>query len=167
VVVIVCFLLQLVRLAALNCPWVEPGQSVFSEKNMKRRDKVRGAVGSIPADTDEDGNGDGGDDDDGDDDDDDDDDDDEDPLPQRDKDLTKEGTGRVALYRATGLVHCYTLECNYNEGTTTNAIPAIRVCGVCSRLLLTARDARRLYAPPGVCCATSAGIDDVCSAHGP
>jgi hypothetical protein len=40
---------------------------------------------------------------------------------QRDRDLSKEGAGRVALYRATGLTHLYTLECNYNEGTRVTA----------------------------------------------
>lgn len=34
----------------------------------------------------------------------------------------KEGAGRVALYKATGLVHCYTLECNYNSGKYRNIL---------------------------------------------
>eukprot|EP00736_Rhodelphis_marinus_P007140 Rmarinus@m.3740 len=32
----------------------------------------------------------------------------------------KEGSGRVALYHATGLKHCYTMECNYNTGRVVN-----------------------------------------------
>eukprot|EP01017_Pseudomicrothorax_dubius_P040566 TRINITY_DN6363_c0_g1_i3.p1 TRINITY_DN6363_c0_g1~~TRINITY_DN6363_c0_g1_i3.p1 ORF type:complete len:621 (+),score=109.23 TRINITY_DN6363_c0_g1_i3:58-1920(+) len=34
--------------------------------------------------------------------------------------LSKEGSGRVALYKATNLNLFYTLECNYNMGRTTN-----------------------------------------------
>ncbi len=34
----------------------------------------------------------------------------------------KDGAGRVALYKATGLVNCYTLECNYNSGKIRNVL---------------------------------------------
>jgi Predicted carboxypeptidase len=34
----------------------------------------------------------------------------------------KDGAGRVALYKATGLVNCYTLECNYNSGKIRNIL---------------------------------------------
>ncbi|CAD8121016.1 unnamed protein product [Paramecium sonneborni] len=36
--------------------------------------------------------------------------------------LSKEGSGRVALYKACGIIHSYTLECNYNIGKITNFI---------------------------------------------
>ncbi|XP_075939638.1 cytosolic carboxypeptidase-like protein 5 isoform X2 [Anarhichas minor] len=36
---------------------------------------------------------------------------------------SKEGSGRVAIHKATGLLHSYTLECNYNTGKTMNTIP--------------------------------------------
>uniref|UniRef100_H3CWD9 Cytosolic carboxypeptidase-like protein 5 n=1 Tax=Tetraodon nigroviridis TaxID=99883 RepID=H3CWD9_TETNG len=36
---------------------------------------------------------------------------------------SKEGSGRVAIHKAIGLLHSYTLECNYNTGKTMNAIP--------------------------------------------
>ena len=42
---------------------------------------------------------------------------------KRDNGLTKDGSGRVGVYKATGCSHCYTLECNYNEGLATNFIP--------------------------------------------
>eukprot|EP00051_Salpingoeca_urceolata_P024178 m.422310 g.422310 ORF g.422310 m.422310 type:complete len:516 (+) comp20198_c4_seq18:1066-2613(+) len=35
---------------------------------------------------------------------------------------SKEGSGRVATYMATGIVHCYTLECNYNTGRRMNQL---------------------------------------------
>lgn len=38
--------------------------------------------------------------------------------------LSKEGSGRVAIYKATGLIKCYTLECNYNTGRYVNVLPA-------------------------------------------
>ncbi|KAM6954173.1 cytosolic carboxypeptidase-like protein 5 [Aplochiton taeniatus] len=36
---------------------------------------------------------------------------------------SKEGSGRVAVHKAIGLLHSYTLECNYNTGRTVNTIP--------------------------------------------
>ena len=44
---------------------------------------------------------------------------------KRDKGQSKEGSGRVAIYLATEktFAHSYTLECNYNTGRTTNAVP--------------------------------------------
>ena len=39
--------------------------------------------------------------------------------------LSKEGAGRVAIYTQFNIRHCYTLECNYNEGTVTNPKPAV------------------------------------------
>lgn len=37
--------------------------------------------------------------------------------------LSKEGCGRVAVLKYTGLVRSYTLECNYNTGCIVNIIP--------------------------------------------
>jgi len=34
--------------------------------------------------------------------------------------LSREGSGRVAIYKATQLPHCYTLECNYQTGRRIN-----------------------------------------------
>lgn len=36
--------------------------------------------------------------------------------------LSKEGSGRVGLYKLTKLNMCYTIECNYNSGNLTNKI---------------------------------------------
>ncbi|XP_054675981.1 cytosolic carboxypeptidase-like protein 5 isoform X3 [Grus americana] len=36
---------------------------------------------------------------------------------------SKEGSGRVAVYKALGIIHSYTLECNYNTGRSVNSIP--------------------------------------------
>ena len=36
--------------------------------------------------------------------------------------LSKEGSGRVALFKNSGLARCYTLECNFNTGKVLNAI---------------------------------------------
>ncbi|XP_011346570.1 cytosolic carboxypeptidase-like protein 5 isoform X2 [Ooceraea biroi] len=38
--------------------------------------------------------------------------------------MSREGSGRVAVYKMTGLVRSYTLECNYNSGRLVNVIPA-------------------------------------------
>ncbi|XP_018403598.1 PREDICTED: cytosolic carboxypeptidase-like protein 5 [Cyphomyrmex costatus] len=37
--------------------------------------------------------------------------------------MSREGSGRVAVYKMTGLIHSYTLECNYNSGRLVNTIP--------------------------------------------
>lgn len=34
--------------------------------------------------------------------------------------LSKEGAGRVALFKFTKIPLCYTVECNYNTGLITN-----------------------------------------------
>ncbi|XP_056098808.1 cytosolic carboxypeptidase-like protein 5 isoform X3 [Rhinichthys klamathensis goyatoka] len=36
---------------------------------------------------------------------------------------SKEGSGRVAIHKTIGLIHSYTLECNYNTGRSVNTIP--------------------------------------------
>lgn len=38
--------------------------------------------------------------------------------------LSKEGSGRVAVYKSTGLIKSYTLESNYNTGKCVNVLPA-------------------------------------------
>lgn len=37
----------------------------------------------------------------------------------------KDGAGRVAIYKATGNVFCYTLECNYQSGSYRNSLADI------------------------------------------
>jgi hypothetical protein len=39
--------------------------------------------------------------------------------------MSKEGCGRVAVFKFTNLVRCYTLECNYNSGRSINKIEPI------------------------------------------
>jgi len=42
---------------------------------------------------------------------------------------SREGAGRVAVLKATGLIRSYTLECNYNTGKCVNTLPApMREC---------------------------------------
>lgn len=43
------------------------------------------------------------------------------------KGLTAEGSGRVDTYLSHGLVHSYTIECNYNTGRMSNEVPACDV----------------------------------------
>ncbi|XP_063882854.1 cytosolic carboxypeptidase-like protein 5 [Scylla paramamosain] len=44
-------------------------------------------------------------------------------LKDRRDGMSKEGSGRVAIMRATGLLRSYTLECNYNTGRIHNPTP--------------------------------------------
>jgi hypothetical protein len=37
--------------------------------------------------------------------------------------MSREGSGRVAVLKMTGLVRSYTLECNYNTGRLVNVLP--------------------------------------------
>lgn len=37
--------------------------------------------------------------------------------------MSREGSGRVAVYKMTGLIRSYTLECNYNSGRLVNNVP--------------------------------------------
>jgi hypothetical protein len=37
---------------------------------------------------------------------------------------SKEGSGRVAIFKATNMIRAYTLECNYNTGKIVNNLPA-------------------------------------------
>jgi hypothetical protein len=39
---------------------------------------------------------------------------------------SKEGSGRVALYRLSRMPHCYTLECNYYNGKVTNILYPVK-----------------------------------------
>lgn len=44
-------------------------------------------------------------------------------LKDRRDGMSREGSGRVAVFKATGLVRSYTLECNYNTGRLVNVLP--------------------------------------------
>lgn len=37
--------------------------------------------------------------------------------------MSREGSGRVAVLKLTGLIQSYTLECNYNTGRLVNTLP--------------------------------------------
>ncbi|KAK5650757.1 hypothetical protein RI129_001786 [Pyrocoelia pectoralis] len=45
-------------------------------------------------------------------------------LKDRRDGMSREGSGRVAVLKLTGLVRSYTLECNYNSGSLVNALPS-------------------------------------------
>ncbi|GLV44189.1 uncharacterized protein CBL_12515 [Carabus blaptoides fortunei] len=45
-------------------------------------------------------------------------------LRDRRDGMSREGSGRVAVLKLTGLVRSYTLECNYNSGRMVNVLPA-------------------------------------------
>lgn len=68
--------------------------------------------------------------------------------------LSKDGTGRVALYQETGLVHCYTVECNYSTGRILNYISPIAALekegsrGMEDRSLRRMKPKKSLRAPP-------------------
>ena len=36
---------------------------------------------------------------------------------------SREGSGRVGIFKAINIARCYTLECNYNTGKVVNAVP--------------------------------------------
>ena len=57
-------------------------------------------------------------------------------LKDRHTGAGREGSGRVSVYRATGITYCYTLECNFNTGRFTNNIP------------MASRDGGRASPPP-------------------
>jgi hypothetical protein len=40
---------------------------------------------------------------------------------------SREGSARVGMYLATGLTHCYTLECNYHSSKEIHSIPALPI----------------------------------------
>lgn len=59
--------------------------------------------------------------------------------------MSREGSGRVAVYKMTGLLRSYTLECNYNTGRLVNALPPRVRDGPPSAQPTTKQ---HLYAPP-------------------
>ncbi|KAK2575459.1 hypothetical protein KPH14_011191 [Odynerus spinipes] len=71
--------------------------------------------------------------------------------------MSREGSGRVAVYKMTGLVRSYTLECNYNSGRLVNIVPARIREGV-------NKTASHLFVPPKY---TPAVFEAVGAALGP
>lgn len=57
-------------------------------------------------------------------------------MKDRHTGVGREGSGRVSVYKATGLPYCYTLECNFNTGRFTNCLP------------MASRDLGRASPPP-------------------
>ena len=43
-------------------------------------------------------------------------------MKDRGANSSKEGAGRVAIWKHLGLIHSYTLECNYNTGRSVNQV---------------------------------------------
>ncbi|XP_043465436.1 cytosolic carboxypeptidase-like protein 5 isoform X1 [Leptopilina heterotoma] len=71
--------------------------------------------------------------------------------------MSREGSGRVAVYKLTGLIRSYTLECNYNSGRLINALPP-RVRDNMSKIQTP------IYVPPKY---TPAVYEEVGAALGP
>lgn len=57
-------------------------------------------------------------------------------LKDRHTGAGREGSGRVSVYKSTGLINSFTLECNFNTGRVVNGIP------------MASRDAGRATPPP-------------------
>ena len=51
--------------------------------------------------------------------------------------LSAEGSGRVAVHMDTGVVHSYTLECNYNTGRIVNHVPEAKATTIISNTAST------------------------------
>ena len=63
------------------------------------------------------------------------------------KQQSKSGSGRVGLFRATGLIRCYTLEANYNCGRLANALSVATLADAAAQRTLPA-DVVLTIAPP-------------------
>lgn len=78
--------------------------------------------------------------------------------------MEKSGSGRVAIFQATGLPNCYTLECNYHSGRVVNATPlpsGVSAYGMAQRYAPTFSPhyCNRIYG--GVGCALLLAILDI------
>lgn len=54
--------------------------------------------------------------------------------------MSREGSGRVAVLKLTGLIRSYTLECNYNTGRLVNILPPT--------IRESANKGHNIYVPP-------------------
>ena len=70
-------------------------------------------------------------------------------MSSRDRrdDQTKEGSGRVAIFRETMLVHIYTVECNYNMGRKPQSTPDASRDGGCASPGVSSRNFACRYTP--------------------